>query len=373
VTGPYLARVANEIKGSIGHVHTVTIDPVGAPSFDIVAEDVEVTFAEDWSPHVQAKITGPVASVLAELDAMDARRNCRVQISAGYLFEDGTLDVKPLADLGLRWRGIRRPSNETGLTASSDEARAQDRRRAEATGLPVFTGLNAAVQWFADYAMYPETATVVSDFTAATGAVSVAGMEAAVGTTMWDPMEDAAARTGKWLYCTADRIWRIRARPEVGGMPKHTLTVGKWGTIFGSESTLDRTGWANQSIVEYAWTDAVGASQKVYGRAKVTAGPYSVDNVGYCTDHKVYNMPATQAQADATAATRVRSLVTRGRGLSLEAHAAYWLRPGDTITVQLPTGPAEDHIIKSIKFRPVAGSMAIETRQPLDVTITSGE
>lgn len=373
MTGAYSARVATEIKGNMTHLRKVTINPSGLASFELPTDSLTVTLAEDWSPHIQAKITTSVPGLLAQLDALDARLNCRVNIQAGYRYSDGTKDLLDLADLGLRDREVSRPDNDVTLNASSDEARAQDRRRVEYAGPFAFTGINAAVQWFADYAVYPALATLDSPFASSVGSTSVAGMDVKIGTDMWSPIEDVAARAGLWVYCTTDRKWRISNRPELGGTPRHALEVGRNGTIFSSTSRIERKEWANESIVEYAWTDAAGASQVIYGRARVTSGPYSVNVVGYKTDHKRYERPATQAQADAAASTRVKSLVTRGRGLELEAHAAYWLRPGDTITVQLLTGAAEAHIIKSITFDLVAGRMSIQTRQPLNVTITTGE
>lgn len=373
-TYPYLSQAAVEITGSsLEHIVGITVVPAIGEQFTLDAEDLKVTFAEDWSPHIQATFTAAVPAT-TQLDLLDGRLNCRLKIRAGYRYQDGTLDVQDLADLGLRNRGVGRPANQIDLTAESDEARAQDRRRVEDYGpFTTFAGINELVQFFADYAIYPATATVLSDFSSTYGAGAISGITAPIGTAMWDVIADAAARAGVWVHCSGDRKWRIRTRAELAGTPQHVLEVGKNGTIITSDSAIDRTQFANQSIIEYSWTDAGGVAHKVYGRARITTGPYSVDVAGYKTDHVVMERAATQAQADAAAASRVGNLVTRGRSLSLEAHAAYWLRPGMTITVQLPTGPAESHLIKSITFEPGVGKMQIETRQPTDVTITTGE
>ena len=373
MTGLYLASAAERIKHSLGHEFTVTIDPAFAPSFTLPATDVKVTFAEDWAPHIQAQITAPIPAQ-AQLDGLDSRRGCRVIITAGYRYPDGTVDVQHLADLGLRSCTPSWPDNTISIDASSDEALAMDRMRVEAnTGPLVFDGINEAVQFWADYAVYPSTADLDSPYSDTMGASALVGFEVETGTPMWSPIEDAAARCGVWVYCTGERQWRIAARPELGGTVRHTLAVGEDGTIITAQAPLDRTQWANQVVTEYTWTDGDGAQQTVYGRAAVTSGPFSVNTAGYRSDKVTYERPATQAQADAPAGTRVRQLVTRGRGLSLEAHAAYWLRPGHTTTVQLPLGAAENHIVRSITFDLGVGKMAIQTRQPLDVTITTGE
>ena len=370
---PYASTAADALIGQLEHICEITVDPVGSPAFTLDPESVSITFAEDWSPHIQANITAAIPST-TNLDLLDPRLNCRVQLTAGYRYADGTLDVHPLADLGLRTRSTARPSNTVDLTAASDEARAQDRRRVEDHGpFTEFTGINELVQFFADYALYPESADVVSDYSAGVGEAAIDGITAAIGTPMWDVIADAAARAGVWVHCAADRTWRIRYRPVTGGTSQHYLEVGTDGTIITSEAGIDRTLFYNQSIIEYTWKDAENVDHTVYGRAIVSSGDYSVNVVGYRTDHTVINRAATEAQANSAAASRVSNLVTRGRSITLEAHAAYWLRPGMTITVKLLTGVAEEHIIKSITFEPGIGKMQIETRQPLDVVITTGE
>lgn len=372
-TAPYSPAAVEALKDTHEHIYKITVDPVGYPAFDVEAENLRVTFAEDWTPHIQADITAAIPSI-AELDLLDSRLNCRVQIEAGYRYQNGIVDVQPLADLGLRTRDVRRPTNQVQFTASSDEARAQDRCRVFDFGeFTNFTGINELVQNFADYAVYPETATVLSDYPAEAGFYSIYGLTAPVGTPMWDVIADAAGRTGVWVHCDNQRRWRIRYRATTATTSMHTLEVGTNGTIITADSKIDRAGWANQSVIEYSWTDAAGDDHKVYGRATVTAGPYSVNMVGYKTDSITINRAATQSQANEAARSRVSNLVTRGRSVTIEAIAAYWLRPGMTITVQLPTGEAELHLIKSITFEPAAGTMTVETRQPVDVTITTGE
>jgi len=374
MTAPYSAAVAGYIKGSLEHIYTVTADPKLGASFELPTEDagLKVTLAEDWAPHIQTSLTVPMLTQ-EQLDALDPRTGARIQISAGYRYPDGTQDVHQLADLAVRLAEPAWPANQVGINASSDEALAQDRMRVEANIGPfAFAGINEAVQFFANYAVYPDTAVLSSSFAAGYGAASVAGLEVATGTPMWSPIEDVAARAGVWVHCTPDRKWSITPRPGLT-TPAHVLTVGTDGTIITARAPLDRTQWANHVLTEYSWTDGAGAQQTVYGRAAVTSGRFSVNSAGYRTVKRTYTRPATQAQADAAAASRVRNLVSRGRGLTLEAHAAYWLRPGDTITVQLPLGPAENHVIKSITFDPPAGLMSIQTRLPLDATITTGE
>jgi hypothetical protein len=372
MTAPYLALSADLVTRDHEQISSILVAATGVTEFEIPAESASVKFSEDWAPHVQASITAPAGFTDAQLAALDPRSNTRLGIYAGYRYQ-GANDLKLLANVGLRKREVVRPSNQLQITASSDEARAMDRLREEVTGLPTFAGINEAVQWLANYSVYPETAVLESDYANGTDAGSVAGLELDVGGQLWSPIEDAASRAGKWVYCTGPRKWRITAKTSASGAVSHALAVGKAGTVEESNSALDRTEWANHSIVEYTWTDGAGVSQRVIGRARVTSGPFSVNTVGYKTDHKTYERPATQAQANAAAASRVRNLVTRGRGISLSAVSAYWLRPGHTVSITLPQGATENHIVKSVDFDLGSGRMNLETRQPIDATITTGE
>jgi hypothetical protein len=374
VTGAYSPSVAELVKVDHTQIHALTVDAPGVEDFILPAENVTVKFSEDWAPHIQASLDVPASLTQAQLSAIDPRRNARIKIEAGYQLASGSNDLQLLADLGFRDRSVTRPNNKLGLTASSDEARAMDRLRVSAGEVfPSFGGINEAVQWLADYAVYPETAQLHTDYPNGTTAWAVAGLQSSPGSTFWSPIEDAAARSGVWVYCTGSRKWRVSGRPSNGGTIQHALEVGLFGTVEESDSKLSRTEWANQSIVEYRWRDAAGEDQSIVGHARVTSGPFSVNSVGYKGDFKSYERAATQAQAEAVAGGRVRNLVSRGRGVTVSAVSAYWLRPGHSITVRLPLGIAEEHIIRSIEFNLGDGRMTIETRQPLDVTITTGE
>lgn len=372
-TGLYNSRISERITGDLGHRYSVTVMPRGGSEFELDVEAATVTLSEDWTPHIQAAITAVVPDDPALLEAIDPRLNCRLRIDAGYVYEDAGTDIQLLADVHLRTRTSSRPANEMTLDGVSDEGKALDRLRTASTGLPAFTGVNDAVLWFADYAVKPDAVNLWTDFGPNDGAASVAGLEVDAGTTMWNPIEDVASRAGVWVHCTTDRKWRIRNRPERGDAIVHSLTVGKDGTLLASGATLDRNIFYNEALLEYVWRNADGTDQRIYGRARVTSGDYSATQAGTRTFYQRYDRAISQSQADAAAGTKVRNLITRGRSLELTAHAAYWLRPGDTISVQLLTGTAEKHLVKSITFDLNRGLMTIQTRQPLDVTITTGE
>lgn len=372
MTAPYSSAVTELITGSLRHEASVQVQANGEDPFDLDVEgNLTVTFSEDWAPYVQADLT---AAVPADdvLDLIDPRKNTRLLVNAGYTYPDNTTEIFPLADLGVRSRPVKRPDGTMDLDAGSDEYRAQDYRAMYWAGMER-AGINEAVSWLAGYAVGPEPARVVSNFPARTGAAALAELEVSLGDDYWGLMDDAAARTGKRVYCDEFRTWRVTSRPESAGKISHELAVGENGTIMVSQSTLSREPWYNAVCLQYRWTDAERVEHVVIGRALVQSGEFSVSVVGHKVHYEEIARPINQAAANAAAAAKLRNLVTRGRSLELEAAAAYWLRPGMTTRVTLPTGAPALHLVQSVKFMPLDGRMRVSTRQPLNVEISNGE
>lgn len=375
MTAPYSPEIAELLPGPLRHEVSVSVAPRGqaAIPLDVLAESgaVEVTFSEDWAPYAQARVSAPVPDV-DTLDRLDPRLNCRLLVNVGYTYPDNRTEVFELANLGLRTRPVSRPSGTVDLSAGSDEARAQDYRAMYWAGMER-GGITEAVRWLAGYAVFPETPVVASSYAAATGRAALAEMEVQIGDDYWSLMDDAAQRTGTRVYCDEKRQWRIVPRATTAGTPVHHLTVGQDGTIVTANASLDREEWYNAVCLRYRWNDAANVEHVVYGRAQVTSGDYATGSVG----HKVYfeeiPRPVSLAAANTAAASMVRNLVTRGRSLTLTAAAAYWLRPGDTVRVTLPTGAPANHLVQAVTFRPLEGLMSVTTRQPEDVTISTGE
>lgn len=375
MTAPYSAEVAELLAGPLRHEVNVSVAPRGkaAIPLDVLAESgaVEVTFSEDWAPYAQARVSVPVPDV-DTLDQLDPRLNCRLLINVGYTLPDNRREVFELANLGLRTRPVTRPGSTVDLSAASDEARAQDYRAMHWAGMER-GGINEAVKWLAAYAIHPEAPVLKSSYGAGAGKTALAEIEVQIGDDYWSLMDDAAQRTGTRVYCDEKRQWRVVPRTTTTGTVAHTLTVGEDGTIVSANAALDREEWYNAVCLRYRWNDAANNEHIVYGKAQVSSGAYATGSVG----HKVYfeeiPRPVSAATANAAAAAMVRNLVTRGRSLTLTAAAAYWLRPGDTVSVTLPTGPTSLHLVQSVTFRPLEGLMSVTTRQPENVTITTGE
>lgn len=371
LTDPYLPDVDDRIRRSVEHVYSVTAYPVSGDPIKLDVEDLSITFDESWSPHIQADITAKVPEDQATLDRLDPRKNCRIKVSLGYVYDGRVNDVHVAADLHLRTREVLRPSNQLRLTASSDEARAQDAKRRSADAAPPKTGINEIVSYAAGKSVYPDAAEIVSDFNPGHGVNSFTELGLDVGETFDSLMIDAASRAGVWVYSDGSRRWRITKRAEVAGVSAHKLFTGPDGTIFDSDTALQREDFFNSVCLKYVWEDAAGNEQVIYGEAHVpgTAG-YGVDAIGWNTFLEERQGPITQAQANSAARTVLTYKVTRGHGIRLQAVAAYWLRPSMTVTIQLPLGEQERQLIRAVTFHPPSGSMTITTRQPESVSIS---
>ena len=374
MTAPYRSDLADLITKSLEHRLMVTAVPAAGPQFRVPVVSGSVALSEDWSPYQQVNFQCAVPDDLAQLDALDGRTGCRLITEAGYTLPDRTEDLQLLSDVMLTDRDVARPADTMDLTGYSDELRAQDRLIRVGSSALAGNGLEEIIAGLANTAMDPGDASLVVDLPTANYKASlVNGATAEAGDNFWSLMEDLVTSAEARLYVDEYREWVLTVPAMAAGTPVHHLTVGADGTIITSTATLGRTGWYNDVVLDYQWKTAAGDDRRFIGRASVTGGALRVGAVGYRTFYQRRDTPTTQARANATAKSMVRNLVTRGRGITLTAISAYWLRPGDTITVTLPTGDTEAHIIKSVTFNFPAGTMTVITRQPNNVTITTGE
>lgn len=374
--GLYNPRAVTDLAASIGHLFRVEVYPngnIGGRPFDLAVEDVEVTMAEDWAPSVQVKVRAPLPADRAHLDALDPRVGCRLKIYAGYRYTGGAEDVQPLADVGLRRRPASLPEGVMELEAASDEARAQDARVSQTVVIPR-TNLVAAIRAMADNSQ-PERTGLVSTLPSGTGAGKLDDMPVEIGDGYWDLMKDACARTQAniRLWCDETRTWRLSDRPQLSHAVKLELTVGQGGTIIDADTTLDREDWYNAVVLRYRWTDPVTKTEKiVYGRAWLGSGRHSVNTVGW----KTYFEEIPRGMSAAGAANRATAILTtvssRGQSVTLTTAAAYWLRPGDIVTVRLPGEAVTKYVVQSVTFMPLDGTMRLKLRMPSDTPITIG-
>lgn len=374
-TSPFAPEVEQLITGS----HTQTFRAVavlpdeGDLELDVL--DHSVDWAEFRTPRVQARLDVTLPDNQDVLDQLDPRRLVRVKLFAGYVLPSGALDEQQVANLGLRRRTVTR-DGESGdarmsLDLASDEALILDAsgpNPSAADGtytqpslatavLTVFTqlldGTPAAGPGFVNEAPNTGTVTIAS------------------APHPWDALSDVAEQYDQQIYDNGDRVFRIAAREPVVSESALTLVGGPNGTVLSSSTGADRDNWANWVTLTYEWTDAAGASQSTGNYARVLPGsPFAPEQAGYKILTEVRDMPSTEAAAGKVAASILRRMLARARTYTIDAVPAWWLRPGHTVTVQLPLGDQERHLVAAVGFSP--GRMTIQTRLP-DNASTIGE
>jgi len=323
---------------------------------------LSVTFDESSTPRASAQLSCPLPDV-----AIDPRQGVRLAVAAGYgPVGDGVEDVQPLVDLVLRtaapsWSG---PDARLDATASGDESLVLDASPAVAEST---TG--------ATHALAIEALLAKSVSPRPTFLPDVGGAAVTVDTIedRWNALVDLADRVGAQLYDDGLRTWHLTPQPElVAAVPHHTLAVGEGGTVLEPSRDTTRDDWFNYVRVRYRWRNAAGADQQVVGTAYVTAGPYRITGPASRRILSVdRDVATTTAQANTVAQSILLRQLSRGDAVTVRAVAAYWLRPGMTVDVLMPTGELLRHLVARVTFDVLEGTMTVTTRLPITVPTAS--
>lgn len=367
---PYSPRVQTDLVNSVEHKHAVwaydaNITPYAPVELELVT--ATINYDENRAPLVVLNGSMKIPDQ-ALLDFLDPRRDVRIFVMAGYVYADGRTDFQKIVELRLLERVVRRPVGDMVIVAVSDEQRIMDYRFTTtqtwgpndvATDV-IYSLLSQIVGHNYPIQIEPSGRTFVA-----------AGKTETLppGGDVWAQIQSIGDRIGYRIYHNGlDTYVAERDRVNAGAATAQ-FRVGQRGTVIGSEAALDRTDFANLVVVTFT-----GGDLPVHGWAEVKAGPYGSTAIGRVALAVDVDAVGTSAQAEYAAAAMLGRAITRGRKMSLEvANATYWVRPMDTITVQLATGPQERHFVSSIEFDIPTGTMNVQTRQPENVVITTGE
>lgn len=362
---PYLPGTDTLITGVHGQETRLEFVDVNGTSYVLPFTDCEVSFDEARAPRVEIRATvpDPGEELLARLDP---RLGGRLRAFAGYVWPTGNRDVRLLADLGIGDRTVNRADGTVQLEAGSDEAMVIDAGHMN-SGTISTTSTRAGIQALVNGAFGTARTWVV------TGSDTTAVNMAVTDTDRWDNVDELADRLDLDVFDDGTRTWYIKPRSSSTGTPVHQLVVGAGGTLLEANTNVSRRGgeYANRVHVVYKWTDTAGASQRVIGVGYISAGA-----LAFAGDNRVVAVvergtATSQAVADTVARNIVRRTVTRGRSHDLRAVSAYWLRPTQTVTVQLPAGGPEDQLVASVAFDLADKTMRVRTRvTDTAVTIT---
>lgn len=376
MTEPWSPDAPSALRNSVRHVHRVyATHRDGSDRIELDVVSGTITYDEEATPYVQATFGVRIPADQETLDALDPRTDMRLEVWAGYLL-DNDEDVHLLAELGLRTRNVRRPEEIMVLTAASDEALVQDWASVSSTG-KAYPGNAYGGDVIADLLSWTDVPGLAIDQRATGIMLSFPfgpGLDVTRDDDVWSAIQDLADQSGLWVYHDGNGQFVIDEQPTLTLAPYGgAYSIGETGTITSSETDLTRNDFANLVIVQYQWTAPTDGSKT--GWAEVETGPRGTDTIGRKAIRVVIDRASEPPwTASSVASSMVRRSITRGRSMSLEiANAAYWLRPGQRINVQLVTGPDEQHFASRVDIDLPRGTMHVRTRVPETVTITTGE
>ncbi len=347
---------------------------------ELDAAEGSLAFDEGRAPYATLRASALIPESTAAFDAIDPRTGSSLILHAGYMLE-GAEEVEQVASVRLDSRGAARPADRMELVALGAEQALMEwnplvSQRTIAHHHTAGSAIAGIIQW-----ALPATLSVAVDPDTEVRFLEAADEPIVIDATAdaLDVALDIADRAGLWVYDQGDGHWRVRRRPTEAGQSSVILNVGENGTVIDTTAQLARNAgspersWANVVVVIHEWSDRDKGQQRSVGWAAVTSGPMSVENAGRKVVTYRRSTPAAPGSASRAAASLLRRHATRGRQVSLRAIAAWWVRPGDTASVQLPQGPQQRLIVARVEFGLSDGTMRIDLRHPETFDITTGE
>jgi hypothetical protein len=360
----YDPSLEDRLRHPIQHLYRVTVYPQSGASFELAVDDaLEVAFSMAWAPYAQASVTVKTPRTAAERTVLDGRLRTYVGIELGYALSGSSVSMNEAVRLRIQDVDEDVLAGTMTLTLQGREMEAQGADWVEGwNGAFPTTGIREAIEWILGRS---QNGSVVID-NPGTGLGYrpdlVAGASWAGGTDLWSIASGIASSASLKLWHDGGSTWKMLPRYNTTGDVYATmLRTGKTGTITSINRSLSRTPWVNRVILNY--------ENGVQGYASITYGTYGWTTVGF----KSYTQSAKgfpdKSSADAAARAMLATLSARGYSYTIQAAAAYWIRPGMTVPVKTGRGPYEKQIVESVKFDPLSGLMTIDTIKNEDVVI----
>lgn len=357
ITSPYAAQAMDVLSTTHRQVASARIT-TGATVTEVGISDGTVEFSEDWSPHQKFSVTSPALAAL--LAAADPRTVSTIEVLAGYVYPGaGGEDVQVLATGHIRNGSNDRPGDAHTMDCVSEEMRTQDNKWMGTRQTKSFAGVLEFMQWALAYAC-PGSPTITTDMRPAYRADLVSAVALEPGKPLWEQIYAVCLAAGLWVYVDSSGAWRMEARAKVPGESAAVLREGPASLVKKITHIQDLDPYYTAAILQYKWRDSGGVDREIFG---TWAPPADARGIG--AGHKVFtatrNVQTSQFDANEAARLTVQQLSTRGDSYVIEAVAAYWVRPGLTVSI------GDDgirHIVKTVSFDLGAGTMTVTTREP---------
>lgn len=344
ITDPYDPRILLELGNPIETTATVSAHTAaGLPLGALDVESFVLTLDEGWAPHARLEVT----CVHEDPTRLDPRHGVRIRAELGYRYPGGPLDQHPILDLHLQsWDDAN--DGRINVLAEGDELRLMKWQRYNySKTYPVGTTMVDVI-----FDQLVTSVNVTPVVTASFNARLTEPLTITSASVLWDVIKTLSDQAGVWTYATALGEWRIAPRPTTLGQPVLAVSTGASGITTRIERGMSLDDWANAVQLTYANGQSAFAS--------IDYGPGGTLAVGLRVHPEKTTMPwPGSATAQAAAESILRLKFTRGDSSALTALAAWWVRPGDTIT-----DPNLDRMIVSrVRFTYPESLMAITTRK----------
>lgn len=344
MTAPFSSQALTDLPTTLettAKVYATT--RTGTQLLDLEVENLSWTLDEAWAPSASLSVT---AVRPTDPRILDPRKGVRIVLELGYRYMGGDLDQHKVADLLLvNWTS----DGETiQITAVDDALMLQEWVRLSGTvmypmGTPIVQVIEAQIAASVGRVALIETinrVTLAEPLTIGPS-TNLSGLISAL-----------ADQANVWVRCDPLRVWRISDRPSAVGASVVQVTTGPVGITTAIEDGMSRVAWANAVSLEF--------DGEQFAFYDYPAGPMGTGELGIVAqvDRVAAPWPGTIAATEAARARLARAF-TRGDAQSLTALAAWWVRPGDTIT----TPDLERVIVSKVNFTFPESLMQVETRK----------
>ena len=308
--------------------------------------------AEDWAPGVRLTMTVPSAGP-AGFDVFDPRRRGTINVSAGYIMGDTTADIHPVATCRTDTALEQTPAGVVELNASTQETAIMESKYMGAATWQNWAGVPAALSWIIGYAT-GTAPDLTLNFPIGYRSDLTQGIPLEPGGDLWQVIDTMTAAAGLRLYQDEAGTWQLIAKPVVAGTMAVKLNTGNGGLATNYDRARSRDGYSEAAVIDFQWRDAGGVDRRVVGTYGSPVGTVYSER---------RDIAIGQSAANAVAKAIVKGRSTRGDGWVITGPACWWLRPGNTVDLDLD-GTTARQIIRQIEFDLVQSEMTITTRYP---------
>lgn len=355
-TAPWPADVASLPSSGFRHSHSVAlvVDASGG-SFPLAPVTSRVTFDGARSPRVDGTfvVAWPSAAVRGLLDPRNA---LTVLVRAGYLVGSRT-NVYDLVRLSVTAVAMDYVAQTVTLSAQSDEC------------VPIGYPAETAYAWTTSTGPLQSIKTLVADaFPGETLLWDTTDVEAGVtfeqaqrlevGEDRWATVVDFAELLGGKCWHDGLRTWYVtRQRSTPGRQVQAKLRAGANGNISALVVTDSMTRWANRVAAVYEYKSATSAATITTEGAIASTGQGRPRMTVMGRKRKPDN-------AGRVARHALKRALRRGHTVRTSGTAFLWVRPQDTVTVDMPGGHQERVLVESVTFQLDKGTMELSGQAP---------